>query len=105
MNQWQRFVLASREGRYEPHRHDLTGEEEASQKDANYGAQPAHAGGVGHYQLKEQKIGTNHDERGDRGNGAVLEPGERQRTAGGEALRGRGVGVRLPCLLLRVNSE
>ncbi len=48
---------------------------------------------------------TNHEERRHRGDGEVPEPGQRQRPAGGEALRGGGAGVRLPCLLLRVDSE
>lgn len=76
MNQWQRFVLASREGRYEPHRHDLTGEEEAGQKDANYGAQPAHAGGVGHYQLKEQTSEQTMTNEGIEGTERFSSPGK-----------------------------
>lgn len=47
----------------------------------------------------------NHEERRYRGHGEVPEPGQRQRPAGSEALRGGGAGVRLPCLLLRVDSE
>lgn len=46
-----------------------------------------------------------HEERRRRGDGEVPESGQRQRPAGCAALRGGGAGVRLPCLLLRVDSE
>lgn len=48
---------------------------------------------------------TNDEERRNRGDGEVLEPGQRQRPAGVETLRRGGAGVRLPCLHLRVDSE
>lgn len=54
---------------------------------------------------QKKKKRAEHDERGYRGHGEVLRPGQRPWPAGDEALRGGRAGVRLPCLLLRVDSE
>lgn len=48
---------------------------------------------------------ADHDERGYRRHREVLQPGQRPWPASVRALRGGRAGVRLPCLLLRVDSE